>query len=117
MADWLPVKQLCLIVDDELAVRDLVSAVLDHARLQTLTARDAVEGIAVIENHADILNAVVCDIRMPQMTEGLELARRVRRHFPGLPILPMSGYTDEAVTGFDFLGKPFTAQQAARQIY
>ena len=64
-----------------------------------------------IEEHADNLHVIVCDIKMPKGSEGLELARTVRQQFPTVPILLMSGYTEEPVSEFTLLPKPFTAEQ------
>ncbi|MBL8933292.1 MAG: response regulator [Archangium sp.] len=82
-----------LIVDDELLLlrslrRTLVRAG-HHVTLAT-NGRDALEALA----HADF-DVVLSDVRMPEM-DGVELARRLARLHPTLPILFMSGHADTA---------------------
>jgi DNA-binding NtrC family response regulator len=51
---------------------------------------------------------------------GLDLARKVRQHFPGLPVLLSSGYaraTGEVYReGFDIIAKPYTADSLAEAL-
>lgn len=80
-----------LIVDDELLLlrslrRRLVRAG-HHVTLAT-NGRDALEALA----HVDF-DVVLSDVRMPEM-DGVELARRLARLHPTLPILFMSGHAD-----------------------
>ena len=54
------------------------------------------------------------DIMMPGGMSGLDLARRVRQHFPDMPILLASGYNRAAAEvdreGFSLIAKPFRAE-------
>ena len=60
------------------------------------------------------------DIIMPGGMSGLDLARKVRQHFPGLPILLCSGYaraTGEVFReGFDIIAKPYSADSLAEAL-
>jgi DNA-binding NtrC family response regulator len=60
---------------------------------------------------------VLSDVVMPGGLRGLEFGRRVRRHFPGMPILLASGYNFSAAeateAGFAFIAKPFRADGLA----
>ena len=59
------------------------------------------------------VNLVIADVMMPEMG-GSELARRLAVERPGLPILFLSGYTDDEITlralgpPSAFVQKPFT---------
>lgn len=80
-----------LIVDDELLLlrslrRTLVRA--GHHVVLATNGRDALEALA----HADF-EVVLSDVRMPEM-DGIELARRLARLHPTLPLLFMSGHAD-----------------------
>jgi CheY-like chemotaxis protein len=56
---------------------------------------------------------MLSDIVMPGGMNGLELAQRVRQHFPWLPILLSSGFARSAAevhqAGFEILAKPYNA--------
>ena len=60
------------------------------------------------------------DIVMPGGMSGLELARRVRRHFPRLPVLLASGYSNAAAEvakeGLQIIAKPYRADTLAGAI-
>lgn len=80
-----------LIVDDELLLlrslrRTLVRA--GHHVVLSTNGRDALEALA----HADF-DVVLTDVRMPEM-DGVELAHRLARLHPTLPLIFMSGHAD-----------------------
>jgi CheY-like chemotaxis protein len=82
-----------LVVDDDDAMRELMSRMLQRAGFTAVTAvngRDALERFH--ERHID---AVVTDMVMPEM-DGLELIRALRAARPGLPIIAVSGVHDWA---------------------
>lgn len=102
-----------LLVDDEAGIRTLVRRVLERNGYRVHTAEDGVAGLDLARRlpHIDIL---VTDVVMPRMY-GTELAVRICREKPALPVLFISGYTtDERIRGgrLDpgqaFLEKPFT---------
>lgn len=80
-----------LIVDDELLLLRSLRRRLQRAGHQVVLAtngREALEALA----HADF-DVVLTDVRMPEL-DGLELARRLARLHPTLPVLFMSGHAD-----------------------
>jgi two-component system, cell cycle sensor histidine kinase and response regulator CckA len=101
-----------LLVDDEEGVRRLVSAILHTNGYDVLEAANGPAALAVYEKNAHKIDLVLTDIVMPQMT-GLELGKKLAEKSPGLRILYMSGYRDNAVASgangvSPFLHKPFT---------
>jgi PAS domain S-box-containing protein len=100
-----------LIVEDEVAVRGLLVAVLQKSGYHVYEATSGAEALALVGRLPD-LDLLVTDVIMPEMT-GIELARRIVRMRPGTPVLYMSGYADEVldhedmVPGASFLQKPF----------
>jgi signal transduction histidine kinase/CheY-like chemotaxis protein len=101
-----------LLVEDEQAVRDLTSRILQRLGYRIVTARNADEALSHIEQYGLVPDLLISDMVMPGLS-GRELAERVSRHLPKLPVLLMSGYTtDAAVTQLSdrmaFLQKPFT---------
>jgi len=91
-------SETILLVDDEEGVRKLVSAVLQSNGYDVLEAANGSTALAVYEKNAHKIDMVVTDVVMPQMT-GFELGRVLGEQSPGLKILYMSGYRDNATGG------------------
>ena len=102
-----------LLVEDESDVRELARRVLEKGGYQVIPVASAREALLIAEGSA-IINAVVTDVVMPGGMSGVEMGERLSRTRPTLPVLYMSGYTDDARIhrktasgGLPFLGKPF----------
>jgi two-component system, cell cycle sensor histidine kinase and response regulator CckA len=109
-----PVRGAVLVVEDEAPVRRLTARLLRDAGFTTLEAANGREAVAVLEETDEELRLLLTDIVMPKMS-GRELAERVRGMHPDLPVLFMSGYTDDVVVrhgvataDLPFVAKPFT---------
>jgi CheY-like chemotaxis protein len=105
-------SETILLVDDEEGVRKLVSAVLKTNGYEVMEAANGGAALAIYEKNAHKVNMVLTDIVMPQMN-GFELGRELSSRTPGLKILYMSGYRDNAFGANGeapraFLHKPFT---------
>ena len=107
-----------LVVDDEEGVREVAERILQETGFQTITAADGRQALEIMEKVGAGVTAVLLDLSMPRMG-GAETFRRLRALRPELPILMMSGYTEQVVvpqfstsgpgiTGF--LQKPFLAE-------
>ncbi len=107
-----------LVVDDEEGVREVAERILQETGFQTITAADGRRALEIMEKVGAGVTAVLLDLSMPRMG-GPETFRRLRALRPELPILMMSGYTEQVVapqfstsgpgiTGF--LQKPFLAE-------
>jgi excisionase family DNA binding protein len=100
-----------LVVDDEQAVRDLLSKTLSMADYDVDTVPDgpgALDRLRTVE-----YDLLITDLKMPGM-DGLSVIREARRQTPDLPVIIITGYSTEAsaieainlgVTGY--LTKPF----------
>jgi two-component system, cell cycle sensor histidine kinase and response regulator CckA len=104
-------SETILVVDDEDGVRKLVSAVLQSHGYDVLEASNGAAALAAYEKNAHKIDMVLTDVVMPHMT-GFELGQQVAERTPGLKILYMSGYRDNAAAPGEapkaFLHKPFT---------
>ena len=105
-------SETILVVDDEEGVRRLVSAVLRSNGYEVMDAGTGGAALAVYEKNSHKIDMVLTDIVMPQMS-GFELGRELTGRTPGLKILYMSGYRDNAYGANGeapraFLHKPFT---------
>jgi PAS domain S-box-containing protein len=110
-----------LIVEDETAVRNLVASALRHDGYQLLLASSAEEALRLVEAHTGRIDLLLTDAIMPGRS-GLELANMMVARQPGLPVIVMSGYTEEnlAISGLTeppaLLQKPFTPRDLRRRI-
>lgn len=101
-----------VVVEDNRQVREVAQAILEGAGHHALSARDAREAEALCDTD-DRVDLLLTDLVLPG-TGGPELAERLRLRRPGLRVLFMSGYAEEALAlrhrlpvGSAFIGKPF----------
>jgi CheY-like chemotaxis protein len=80
-----------LVVDDEEFLLEYVRLVLVRAGYSVVTARDGEEAWALIIEKANRFRLLLTDIVMPGSFDGFELAERVRKQQPDLPVLLMTG--------------------------
>jgi CheY-like chemotaxis protein len=110
-----------LLVEDEDAVRALAREVLRRHGYVVLEARHGVDALRTAERHPDPIHLLITDVVMPHLS-GRDLAERLAPLRPGMKVLFMSGYTDQAVMhrhltpGAAFLQKPFTPEIFARKV-
>ena len=85
---------LILVVDDDEAVREIISLGLQDAGYRVLEAEDGPRALALLEEGARLDFAVV-DYSMPAMN-GADLIRHLRAWNPDLPVLCVTGYAGGA---------------------
>jgi len=98
-----------LVVDDELAVRTLVTSTLRADPVKVLLATSAEEAIAIAGAHRGDIDVLLTDAVMPGKS-GIELARLLVSERPGLRVLIMTGYTPDAAA-IDELPQPVVVLQ------
>src|SRR5947209_4368981 len=77
-----------LIIDDDAKVRAVLRVMLESAGFEAAEAGDGEEGVRAFRRlEADV---VLCDLFMPGR-DGLEAIRGLRREFPGVKVIAMSG--------------------------
>ncbi len=111
-----------LVVDDEENVRAVTARILEALGFTAVLAVDGEDALNIIARRSGTFVAVLLDLTMPRM-DGAEAFARLQRFRPGLPVLLMSGYTEqEAVgrftgTGFaGFIQKPFHMQELRERL-
>jgi PAS domain S-box-containing protein len=111
------VGELVLLVEDEPNVRRVVRQQLIDLGYPVIEAEDGAQALAMIEQIPDIA-IVVSDVIMPGGIDGRQLADQTLGIHPGMRIVLMSGYTDEAEvgSGLPVLAKPFDRQELARAL-
>src|SRR5512140_716502 len=108
-----------LIVDDDLALADVVSFTLRRAGFDVTTAND---GMAALERwNQDHPDFIILDLNLPKLS-GLEVCKRIRLE-SDVPILILSvrGEDDDIVTGLqegadEYIVKPFSPRQLIARI-
>ncbi len=104
-----------LIVDDEKNYPPVISAVLEDAGYETLTAGSGQAALSVLQD-SDV-DLLITDMKMPQM-DGLELMGRAKERDPDLPVIMMTAYgtVDMGLEAMDrgadnYIWKPFQNEQ------
>ncbi|HEV7251954.1 MAG TPA: ATP-binding protein, partial [Mesorhizobium sp.] len=104
--------EVVLVVEDETAVRALVVEVLADLGYRALEAADGLSGLRVLESQQRI-DLLVTDVGLPGLN-GRQLADAAREKRPGLKVLFMTGYAENAVInggflepGMELITKPF----------
>ncbi|MCC6991318.1 MAG: response regulator, partial [Acidobacteria bacterium] len=110
-----------LVVDDAEALRELMMKTLQRQGYTVLVAASAAEALRLFEAHGTI-DVLLTDVVMPGAS-GPELTADLLARRPGLKVIYMSGYTEDAIvhhgvlkTGIAFLHKPFTASALGDKI-
>lgn len=105
-----------LFAEDEAVVRELATEFLTRAGLTVLAAVDGQDALDLAARHRGPIDLLVSDVVMPRLG-GRELAARLQAEQPALPVLFISGYTDDAGdlcrtagAARSFLQKPFTPE-------
>ncbi len=102
-------QRTCIVVDDEPAIRGFLSAVLEYEGFKTLQAASAPQAYRLVESMGGAVDLIVSDVQMPGDMSGVDLAFAVRRAFPAIPVILISGYGAPKLreSAFEFIEKPF----------
>jgi DNA-binding NtrC family response regulator len=110
-----------LLVEDDDRVRAFAEEALRDLGYDVVAAENASEALARFSHEPDV-DLLLTDVVMPD-TNGRELAERMLKLRPGLPVLYMTGFTRNAVVhngmldpGVNFMAKPFTVDQLATKV-
>jgi CheY-like chemotaxis protein len=110
-----------LLVEDEDGLRELAKRLLQQQGYTVLVAADADQALQLFEQNRSI-DVVLTDVVMPGGS-GPDLTSKLVERRPGLRVIYMSGYTDDAIVqhgvlkpGIAFLNKPFTSETLGRKI-
>jgi CheY-like chemotaxis protein len=111
-----------LLVEDEESVRELVKLTLVARGYKVLEAENGECGLEMAQSFNENIDILITDVMMPGIG-GRELAKKLSETRPGISVLYLSGYTEDAVVtqgtigpAVAFLQKPFTLQNLAKKV-
>lgn len=108
-------KLTCLVVDDEIDIRELLVITLERMDIATDSASTIEDAHAMLKKRSYAL--CLTDMRLPD-GNGLDLVKHINQHYPGLPVAVITAYgsAENAVSAlkagaFDYLTKPISLKQ------
>src|SRR5205809_352974 len=111
-----------LLAEDEPAVRAIAQPALERHGYTVLPAATGAAALALAAQHAATIDLLLTDVVMPGMS-GRDLADRLTAQRPGIRVLYISGYTDNAIVrhgmlepGLAYLQKPFRPDALVRKV-
>jgi two-component system, cell cycle sensor histidine kinase and response regulator CckA len=112
-----------LLVEDEDSVRKFLAMLLNGHGYTVVQARTGQEALDVFATHAGAIHLLLTDLIMPGGMNGREVAASLRERQPGLPVLFMSGYTQELLVrqgaiypGMPLIQKPVRPKALAESV-
>jgi len=109
-----------LVVEDQADVRKYAAEALAAYGYRVIQAESASEALALCERGR--IDLVLTDVVMPNLS-GRDLADLLAKHWPGIKVLFMSGYADDAATphgfpqkGMELIQKPFGPGELAGKV-
>jgi two-component system, cell cycle sensor histidine kinase and response regulator CckA len=114
--------ELVLVVEDEPALRELARLIIQDLGYQVSVADNGGAALFQVEEQGLRPELILTDVVMPGMS-GRVLVERLRWTLPGVKVIYMSGYTDDAIVhhgvldaDVDFLQKPFSVTALATKL-
>jgi two-component system, cell cycle sensor histidine kinase and response regulator CckA len=123
-SDELKGDETILLVEDEEVVRRITNRILQNYGYKTVEAENGDIALIQARKMKKQPDLVLTDVIMPKMN-GADLANHLKELWPGIKILFMSGYTDEAISHYEilekesksrFIEKPFQPAELAKKI-
>jgi CheY-like chemotaxis protein len=115
-------SQSVLVIDDEPSVRMLIAEVLGELGYEAIEAIDGPSGLAILLSGARI-DLLISDVALPNGMNGRQVAEAARQVLPGLKVLFITGYAENAALrgvqlelGMQVMVKPFTMEALGSRI-
>lgn len=98
-----------LYVEDNERIAEVTSMMLEDLGVEIICAASAEEALRIADRSDVPFDMVLTDVVMPGLS-GVQLAMRLQRRWPEMPVVLTSGYGDDLVAGrqYELLNKPFT---------
>src|SRR5438094_2270455 len=115
-------SETVLLAEDEPAVRAIARQALERQGYTVLAAPSGADALALAAQHGATIHLLLTDVVMPGMS-GRDPADRLTAQRPGIRVLYISGYTDNAIVrhgmlepGLAYLQKPFRPDALVRKV-
>jgi PAS domain S-box-containing protein len=115
-------KEVILIIDDEIDMREIISEVLSSLNYRVIEACDGNEGLRIFEEMHNDIALVISDIVMPNLG-GVDAVKKMRALNHKLPVILMTGYdikdtlvSENRIEKCIVLSKPFSFEALSRSI-
>jgi two-component system, cell cycle sensor histidine kinase and response regulator CckA len=113
-------EEVILVVEDEAAVRAPICRALKEYGYHVLEAKHGADALLVLSAYKAPIDLVISDVMMPEMT-GTELVSMLKRWYPKLRGILISGYSEELINargtipdGVRYMPKPFSMHELAK---
>ena len=115
-------SETVLLVEDMESVRKMAKSALEDQGYTVIEAQDGEEALHLGMEALDTIDFILTDVVMPKLN-GKKLCDELQALKPGLKVLYMSGYTENAIAhqgvldeGTDFIQKPFNQRNLVRRV-
>ncbi len=115
-------KETVLLVEDEKEVRELAATLLSELGYTVLEAEDGRYALEMCSRYHGKIDLLITDVVMPGIS-GSDLSKEIKRCNPGVKVLFMSGYTENAIVrrgvlkdGINYIQKPFSSEGLAQAV-
>jgi two-component system cell cycle sensor histidine kinase/response regulator CckA len=112
-----------LVVEDELALRELVASLLQHFGYRVFEAAHGREALKIWDERGAEIDLLLTDMMMPEGFSGWDLADQIQKKRPNLKVIYTSGYSVDLFgqnralrEGVNFLAKPYHPKTLAKAI-
>ena len=112
-----------LLVEDDPSIREVAEEILAMQGFRVLTAKSSHEALELFKKYEEEIDLLLTDVVMPGIG-GAELVKRCLGEDRQMPVIYMSGYTDEAVVrhgilekDVEFIQKPFSPSDLVQKIH
>jgi CheY-like chemotaxis protein len=102
-----------LLVEDEGIIRLMTTEMLEEEGFEVVEARDGDEAVRLLAQ-GEPFNVLFTDVQMPGILDGIGVAMHIRKLYPTIPVLVVSGYAAQLTARLGalnppavFLGKPY----------
>jgi len=115
-------EKTILLVEHNEEFLDTINTMLMNIGYQVIACKDGNIALATLKDCSGKIDIVLTDIMMPNSINGIELAKEIKRTYPNIKTLLMSGYPNEDYKDIDstlspsILVKPFSLEELSEAI-
>jgi CheY-like chemotaxis protein len=94
-----------LLVEDEGIIRLMTTEMLEEEGFEVVEARDGDEAVRLLAQ-GEPFNVLFTDVQMPGILDGIGVAMHIRKLYPTIPVLVVSGYAAQLTARLGALNPP-----------